>query len=532
MLSQLSSSCCSVPFHRHCLISFSEFKSKCNTQSNPLVVADNVECIIGIERNRNGQIYSIPNLHVSAHGTIASHSFKKLVSLPYRCHRHGDDSISSSANIPGKSSPVNSVSDTRMMKYLFVPSSSNYCSPGEKIAVINDEDQWCSKYGPVHFNEVTPSKSSVPASNGGHVTKVKVCNPIEYTTKEIISMFECGLSECFMHDSKKRSGNVGMSGLLSKPALSCQSGGSVFSKSQRRRQRKKSVRDKKNHRSSIASSHGTDLKSFLSKMKCSLPTITLGWSQADSNQYKQTKATIAGNIKPFLRDGRLPSPILKHLLNAVRCAVFALPVQCVFQLETAEVNTINSIRKGMVDQLEKMLGGEEADSNLNINVEGITILIPCGIGFHKDTNNCSRPGMESVIQINCNIPMNEKTIVNGNESDLWDWLIGNGFRTHFPCSLILYSRKCVGAICQRVQDMEVFSNGDKLTCLLKWALMDRVGSIVDYESTVWNNDDFPNDFAKLSVCERNVSGRSFRGTMMKTVACYNKIVSPIFVTCF
>ena len=341
-------------------------------------------------------------------------------------------------------------------------------------------------------------------------------------------MFELGLSEVFGYDTKKRSRNL-PARTVPTSSISLQSVntlGSQVSKSQRRRQRRRSNKKKKNHLNTRKTLNPLPtLGNTESQFKASLPTITLGWSLMDSTKYKDTKATIAGNVKPYLRDGGLPTKIKIHLLNIVRCGIAALPIECVFQLQYKNDKLLNKFRKQMVDQVEQILGGNDPKSEPGINVEGITILIPVSIGFHKDTNNCSLHGMESVIQINCNIPINNKTIVGREESELWKWLISNGFETQFPCSIILYSRKCVSAFCNRLCDMERFAKRDKLRQLVKWAIIDRVGSSIDYESRFWNNEHLVSDFCKLSVSQSGRAKRSFHGTMMKSVACYNKVVS-------
>ena len=418
--------------------------------------------------------------------------------------------------------------DPRMVEHLYVPSSRNYVSVRKKIAVINDPKNWCSFNGSTRFNEIKlvssscddESSSNHSQDNTTTSIEVEVSDPIKYCSVQMTNMFRSGLSELFGYDVKKRSRSVASQ--VPNSSFSCQSVntlGSHVSKSQRRRQRRRNNKKKKKKMKPVPTQGNKE-----TEFKASLPTITLGWSQMDSNKYKDTKATIAGNVKPYLRDGGLPNKIKICLLNIIRCGIASLPVECVFKLQKND-SILNKFRKGMVDQVEEMLGGNDMNSVPGVNIEGLTILIPASLGFHKDTNNCSIVGMESVIQINCNIPMNNETIVGREDSELWKWLKSNGFKTHFPCSIILYSRKCVSALCSRQSDMEIFAKTDKVKQLLKWALVDRVGSCIDYEARFWNNHAFSSDFHKLSLSESGQADRSFSGTMMKSVACYNKVVS-------
>lgn len=101
LLSSLSASCGRAAFHDQCLVCFYEYKNQQNTQATPLVCPRNVESLVAIERNHNGQIYSLPNLHVSGHGSIASADFPLLIRDPYPL-REDIDSDSDSDSDKGK----------------------------------------------------------------------------------------------------------------------------------------------------------------------------------------------------------------------------------------------------------------------------------------------------------------------------------------------------------------------------------------------------------------------------------------------
>ena len=133
------------------------------------------------------------------------------------------------------------------------------------------------------------------------------------------------------------------------------------------------------------------------------------------------------------------------------------------------------------------------------------------------------------------IPMSSKTIPSGPQSKLWLWLNANGYTTIFPCSIILYSRKAVYSFCRKMSLSQAFSEKDLVRKCVKWALIDRIGSVVDYRSRVWNNSSFPNHFKKYSVKKR---GSRFNGLLWTTPAAYDKLVSifiekqycPCFIT--
>ena len=57
---------------------------------------------------------------------------------------------------------------------------------------------------------------------------------------------------------------------------------------------------------------------------------------------------------------------------------------------------------------------------------------------------------------------------------------------------------------------------------VRWALIDRVGSVVDYKSRVWNNAFYPTLFKKYSTKKKS---SRFSGLMWATPASYDKLVS-------
>ena len=176
----------------------------------------------------------------------------------------------------------------------------------------------------------------------------------------------------------------------------------------------------------------------------------------------------------------------------------------------------------MISDFYKLLGGKGDCNFCFFRIEGITIIIPLGIGPHRDILNCFLQGMSSVLQINTHIPMNETIIPGGRYSVLWKWLELNGYSKWFPCSIILYSRKCVSTYCQKEADMATFAAKGALHRSIHWAIMKRIGTPVDYLSYVWNNDLFIDHFMKVSKKKKS---SLFNGRFMENTASYDKTVS-------
>ena len=59
--------------------------------------------------------------------------------------------------------------------------------------------------------------------------------------------------------------------------------------------------------------------------KNALPVISLGWSTQDCTQYASILASVAGNVKPFIRDANLPKKVKSIIVEIVEAALRFLP---------------------------------------------------------------------------------------------------------------------------------------------------------------------------------------------------------------
>ena len=459
---------------------FQDEKKQKNNQTK-VVDPSKVVRIICIQRNEYGQIYLVQGLERSLHFTIATSEFPKLVQQPY-------PSDASSRNVP----------------HFLIKSSSNYIS-GDKETIVYNATSDVMK-----LDERAPPEQLV----------IKKC------TQLIIDMFDNGLSDCFCYLEKKRSGEReancpaddaidGLCGISFQSMVTGlnenESQVTSSSRSSRRRARKKKKNKKK-------SSHK---KKTDSAPESALPTITCGWTTNDANQYQHNRSTIASTLKPFLRDGGLPFNIRTNLLDLIEFVLKSMPKGSVcFEIDREKDSLVLKFRKEMAKQFASMLG-KIGDDDI-FRVEGIAIIIPLSIAAHRDTLNCFCEGMSSVLQINARIPLNNQTIKGGRTSVLWKWLETNGYSDWFPCTVILYARKCVYDYCVKMAEMRRFSETDSLRRCLNWALLHRVDSVVDYHGSIWNNDKFQDKFMREAKIFKN---SRFGGIMMELTASYDKTVS-------
>ena len=472
-LHQASGLCKSqATFKQQSLVVFVEEKSlsKC---SKDLPQLQNLRAIISFERNFDGQIYLMQDLDTSGHCTLRTIDLRKFHELRYFEDEYGK------------------------LPYVHVPSSCNYICKDRRISVINSD-----KNLPTEVN-------------------VKYTSPIATATKMIIGMFENNLAEFLTFDNQKRSatrinlsyGNSRNSNSRQKSCSRgkrCRNGNTMGSKKQCRKH-------------VVQSSFERLTQNAVMIDPNALPVVSLGWSTMDCNKYGANACTIAGNIKPFLRDGNLPNRVSRKLIEVVEFVMRIMPGDWSFDIKNCGSERLIELRRGMIAQFKQMLGGN-ADVE-HFRVEGITIVIPLSVGWHKDTLNCSMHGMTSVLSINAKIPMSTRTIPSGPGSRLWIWLNQNGYSESFPCSIILYSRKSVQSYCEKIARTELFAERDLVRKCIKWAIVDRVKSVVDYQSRVWNNDVFPNLFRKYCKVKK---GSRFKGQMWSSPAAYDKTVSIVF----
>ena len=483
LISKLVSIARKINFKGQCLVCLFQDQQKIPNSSKNRSNPSLLKFILAIQRNEYGQIYVVHGLERSLHFTISTSDFGELVSQSYPRLDENDQEVSSS-----------------QMNHLMVPNTSNYVSPDRKTIVLNAN----------------------ATKNHHQCGQLEEQKAISYCRWLMTQMFESGMSECFSYIEKGRSGLSNADELVDGScavsivsiAESC-SVKTMDSKSSKRRTRK-SKKKKRAVKKNIVNSSA-------------LPTITCGWSTNDANQYKFNRSSIANTVKPFLRDGGLPKDVKKLLLEVVQVVLGCLPEgSFCFDFDIENDLLIAKFRKGMASKFEKMLGGR-GDSVL-FRVEGITILIPLSIAAHRDLLNCFIEGMTSVIQINARIPLNKKTIKGGRTSLLWKWLELNGYSTWFPCSIILYARKVVYDYCKKLSEMSKFLMRDPLRKCIKWAVMDRINTTVDYIGNIWFNQDFQNKFMSTATV---VKGSRFKGNMLQLTAaydktCYYSIIAHVF----
>lgn len=374
------------------------------------------------------------------------------------------------------SSEFSTNSETKV-PYCHIPSNTNFVSSDKRFIVINND----TKVSDLGFDSI------------GVTDK-----PIAETTRIITEMYELGLADFYTFDNKKRS-SVGVG-----------------------EKRKIDSADSK-MKITVHSMHEGHKEVTIDPN--SLPTITLGWSTNDCNEYSHNLSTIAGTIKPFKRDGGLPRQILLKLIELVEYVLKILPTESIFDPAECGSKNIESGRRRMMSELKEFLGGDGDASNFR--AEGIAILIPASVGFHKDSVNCNMPGMQTVLSINANIPINNRTFRSGNKSKVRQWLNLNEYNESHPCSIILYSRQPVGSYCEKVESTRLFAEKDPVRKCLAWALVDRVGSVCDYRSSIWNNNCYPKLFRKHSSIRKN---SVFKSRIWKTPASYDKMVSCNYPT--
>lgn len=426
-----------------------------------------IEGILSYERsNGQGQIYMQQRLHNAGHATIGT---TQLIDSIHKCNIVSSVTSTSTDHIP-KSIP-----------YCHVPSNCNYLSDCKQYLVINNDMCDLSKLGfPKNANR-----------------------PIQKCTDIISHMFSRGIGECFKYDNKKRSSKI--------------SNYVTGQKTTSPRSSKKRIR--------LKSLYKEDSNSTVMVDKDALPVINIGWSQSDCHQYSRNQSTIAGTVKPFLIHGGLNQLILSDIAEVMEIVIGSLPPEHSFNADLIGDDFEIEARKRMWSEMKRSFGCDGSQIN-NFRAEGVTILIPDSVGWHKDTLNCDIDGMQSVISVNVSIPINRETFPFGCQGNqFFEWLELNGYIDKFSVSILFYGRKVVGKYCKKLRLHHRLSmEGDLVRKCIAWGLLKRMGTVVDYRSRIWNNPVYPSWFKENASISKT---SMFKEKLHKTPASYDKIVSGL-----
>ena len=470
--------CCkSTPFSDQSLMSFATHTTKVSRQFTYCDISD-MKHQISFKRNGRGQLYLTQELGAAIHGTLPTqsiHSFNK--------HMY-----------PSKS-PYD---------VTHVPTHLNYVSGDQSICVINRNAKsnfWGNDFvdDPILEDQDT------------------VINDCESL---ITDMFKYGnLANSFTFKDKKRASvrtpNIDPTSLSDEKDPSIVSISSKDSTSSRIQNKKK----RKWKRFGANKTRTSKTSKSTSTHPDVLPTILVGWSTQNCHEYSSHKCTTAGNVRPALRDGNLSDASKRLLLQTIQRLLKTLPAKTCFNIDMEPDKVVMKMRKSMMCTFQKMLGGSDSYDG-SFRVEGITITIPSAIGLHRDVLNCNQDGMSSVASINVNIPITDETVPP--ESELRKWLNENGYFTSFPVSIILYSRKMVYHHAHKMSKSLQLAKGNRLNKTINWLLLNRVGSVIDYHTSVWCNKEYINSF--MTLAKKKTNSR-FKGRMITTTETLDKMVS-------
>ena len=331
-----------------------------------------------------------------------------------------------------------------------------------------------------HSNEYGVSVINVDQESNGHV--------LQFCNSRLSQMFCEGLHSCFSHNEKKRGLSTG---------VDVDSGSN----------------------SSVDSNCNTPNKTFI-------PSITLGFTNQCTQVYRKSRSSLFGHIRPYLRDGHLSNGCRRPLYELIQKVLLNSPFPDRFTMSSfVDNHEYTKVRKLLLNELKSMLVGDEDNVGDDLLLcEGIAILIPFGIGDHRDVLNDSSEGMNGVVAVHGTVPINDDTLAQGTESGLEfrSFLEANGYTDCFPCSVIIYTRRICHFYSERMGRLMRLRSKDALSDVVLWALTERVGDVVDYNATVFENENFMELFeTKGYVREES----RFQHRSMRTTAMYDKMVS-------
>lgn len=356
-----------------------------------------------------------------------------------------------------------------------IPKNMNYVSEDKSIVVINhDLDDY------QHLGITSSSKF-----------------PIKRASQLLKSMFADGLGSFLDYDSTKRSSNASNTSVSSLNSSSTK----------------------------VTFTDENGMKRSKKLKASSVPSISIGWSTTDANKYAANNSTLAGTVKPFIHKAGLPQKILDTIIDLVEMVIEFLPEEHTFNLNKLKKEHGRKWRKWMMKEL-RMSFGRTDGSAIFFRAEGITIIIPLSIGWHRDILNCLKEFFKSVISVNVKVPIDDTTFPNRDESVLFQWLMMNGCTDHFPCSVILYGRARVGKHCQNMADSYALSKEDACRKLTAHALVSHMKTEVDYKHEVYHNPNFALEWNRHASIDKN---SIFTSKMWKRAGAYDKMVSFMLI---
>ena len=279
------------------------------------------------------------------------------------------------------------------------------------------------------------------------------------------------------------------------------------------------------------------------KKKLHNPTISVGYSTQDCNLYAESRMSLAGNLRPFIRDGGLSANAKSSLFDLVVEVLKSTYGKDSFKMDELEKDHAHCRVSLQRDLAIELKGNTDVDLK-DFTVEGMAILIVQRLAYHSDAQNSSLEALKGSIGISTNLPLeilekkvstscsDSETIGSTKSSkyisDLHLNLKQRGYTDTFPCSLLLYSRKSLDAHVKKLLKIKELRQQDELTDLMFWALTDRMGDVVDYRTNFLESKDFHKIFEssveKLDFdWELKQKGEVLNKPYMKSTAAYDKM---------
>ena len=205
--------------------------------------------------------------------------------------------------------------------------------------------------------------------------------------------------------------------------------------------------------------------------EASSPVMQFGWTQTDCNQYSENRINSIGSIGPFVCSSdcnnlsvKCKSALIECIDTTLRSCPKAHETFCTGNDETRgayherfNVSLDIKYQRQRIknNKNKKKRKYEKSPSKIRITCEAFTIIIPLVLSPHRDVMNDGDPWMNSVVQVNARIPLNEKTV---KSQSLRNYISANSTDPNFfPCSIILYSRDVCQKTAEKIHKMDELS---------------------------------------------------------------------------
>ena len=282
--------------------------------------------------------------------------------------------------------------------------------------------------------------------------------------------------------------------------------------------------------------NGKTKRVSITSKDCTVPTLTVGFSNMNCNRYKSSRYTVLGNTRPFIVDGGLSHPCKSAYLNFIEaCSKSELATKA---FDTSFLpSSERRLRESLINEVYEALGGDlSKDHKWFMNESNADLIAMDQLAPHCDRQNSATTGLDSALVFSCHPPVASLKAQKTTESEikfspvkctkgnlnLHEYVSRKGYRTTFPHTRVHYMKNIVDTYVKKRVTLDEYGSEDTLKGLVVWGLTKTLNTPLDYRGYVFDNDNFPDLFEKDAE-DFDEPGCLIKGRHLKLIPAFDKI---------